>query len=79
MKLADFMRGVKLADFMAREGISPADFARRIGVGHISVNRYLAGTRVPAPDVMVKIAKATDGAVTPNDFLLPAPKDEAAE
>jgi transcriptional regulator with XRE-family HTH domain len=65
---------MKLADFMARKGISTAAFAHSIGVGSISVTRYLAGSRLPAPDVLVKIAEVTDGMVTPNDFLLPAPK-----
>jgi DNA-binding transcriptional regulator YdaS (Cro superfamily) len=73
---------MKLADFMAREEISTAAFAHSIGVGSISVTRYLTGARLPAADVLVKIAEVTDGAVTPNDFLLPARKAgprEAAE
>jgi transcriptional regulator with XRE-family HTH domain len=70
---------MKLAVWFSLQKIRREDFARQIGVSIPSVTRYMNGTRFPSAGVFVKIAKATDGAVTPNDFLLPAPKDEAAE
>jgi putative transcriptional regulator len=69
--------GMKLADFLARAEISTAEFAQSIDVTPISVTRYLTGVRLPAADVLVRIAEVTHGAVTPNDFLLPAKAGKA--
>jgi transcriptional regulator with XRE-family HTH domain len=45
-----------------------AAFADRLGVSVQAVHRYLNGERLPRPDVMVRIAEITGGAVKPNDF-----------
>lgn len=57
-----------LAEFISSTKISRRDFAAIIGVSEVSVTRYLQGSRIPSKDEMLRIAKATDGAVTPNDF-----------
>ncbi|MEM6259412.1 MAG: helix-turn-helix transcriptional regulator [Planctomycetota bacterium] len=60
---------MKLSDYLITQQLGPAEFARRIGVGRMSVHRYISGERFPRPDVLARIARETAGQVTPNDFL----------
>jgi hypothetical protein len=60
---------MRLQDYLSETGVTRAEFARQIGVKHISVTRYLFDGRVPEPSVMEKIIEATDGKVTANDFF----------
>lgn len=60
---------MKLTDYLTETRQTAADFAKRIGVDPISVRRYLNGDRRPDWEVMGKIVKATDGHVTPSDFI----------
>lgn len=59
---------MRLKEYLDQTGVTRAEFARRIGVQHITVTRYLNG-RVPEPSVMEKIIETTDGEVTANDFF----------
>ena len=59
---------MRLNEYLSERGLTRAEFARQIGVKHISVTRYLNG-RVPEPSVMCKIIEATEGKVTANDFF----------
>jgi len=49
--------------------VTQPDFAERIGCEQPSVSRFVAGTRIPSPDLMRRIAEATNGEVTANDFF----------
>lgn len=60
---------MQLRDYLTSKDVTPAQFADRIGVSLVTVNRYLAGTRRPEWHVLGRIVKATDGLVTANDFL----------
>jgi transcriptional regulator with XRE-family HTH domain len=60
---------MRLQDYLADTGVTRAEFARRIGVKHITVTRYVSEGRVPEPSVMEKIIEATEGKVTANDFF----------
>nr|DAG84633.1 MAG TPA: Cro protein [Caudoviricetes sp.] len=66
-KLFDF-RIMKLAAYLATNAIKQNTFALIIGAKQCVVSKYCAGQQIPRPDVMLKIFKATNGAVTPNDF-----------
>jgi transcriptional regulator with XRE-family HTH domain len=66
--------GMKLQQFLDLNNISRADFAKVIGVSEVAITRYVGGRRMPRPELLVKIKEATNGAVTPNDFL---PEQEA--
>ncbi len=57
-----------LDDWLTRTATKEDAFAARIGTSQAAVNRYRHGRRVPRPAVMVRIAAATGGAVTANDF-----------
>jgi hypothetical protein len=60
---------MKLADYLQHKSVSPADFAKSIGVSKETVRRYIVGTRIPEPRIMEKIALATACKVTANDFF----------
>lgn len=72
---------MRLATYLTQNGISDADFAKRIGVERQSVYRYKTGERYPDRVTLVAIHRATDGAVTANDFAYPGlvEKAEAAQ
>lgn len=66
---------MKLKSFLSQHRISRDAFAKMIGTSQVAVTRYVAGTRTPRPEVMVRIKEATGGAVTADDFM---PGEEAA-
>jgi transcriptional regulator with XRE-family HTH domain len=51
---------------------SHRQFAERIGVSSAAVWRYVHGERIPDKDIMARIALATGGKVTANDFYAAA-------
>lgn len=59
-----------LANYLASEGISLSEFAKRINAKNArTVQRYTKHGRVPSGPMMNKIVAATAGKVTPNDFF----------
>lgn len=59
---------MKLSEHLTKHRISQAAFARTIKELPQTVGRYVHGDRIPESEVMQKIAEATHGAVTANDF-----------
>ncbi len=61
---------MKLADWLMRNGVKRADFARRIGVSPGAVTQICRedGAWV-SRETAQRIRAQTRGAVTPNDFL----------
>ena len=60
---------MKLAEYLNSEGIKPSRFAADAGVPASTVIRLISGERAnPGLDLMKKIAVASGGRVTPNDF-----------
>lgn len=58
-----------LSEFLEVNGITDAEFARRIGAGsRMTVGRYRRHERIPRPKPMERIVAATEGKVTPADF-----------
>lgn len=70
---------MKLAVYLSKNGISHSMFAETIGTSQATVSRYALSRRIPRAEHMVKIAEATHGQVTPNDFLLPEMEADLAE
>lgn len=76
-----------LQDYLSAKHILASHFADRIGVSVSTITRLLPSdgkkqTRRPGWDLIEKIAAATDGAVTANDFMPEAgagERHEAAE
>jgi len=50
-------------------GLTIADAAKLFEVQPLAVYRYISKERTPRPKIMERIRRATDGAVTPNDFI----------
>jgi DNA-binding transcriptional regulator YdaS (Cro superfamily) len=66
---------MKLHIWLAESNKSAAWLAQETGLSAPYICRLIAGARVPSIDTCVKIAKATDGAVTVVDFIPePEPK-----
>ncbi len=60
---------MKLADWLLANNVSHQAFGDRIGKSQAAVSRYAAGLRRPDDETLIKIYVATDGDVTPNDFV----------
>ena len=56
-----------LSQYLKKTKQTPLDFARKLGVDQVTVYRWCNGSRVPR-EHMQKIAEATGGKVTANDF-----------
>jgi transcriptional regulator with XRE-family HTH domain len=67
-----------LSAWLTAQNLSDVAFAAQIGVTRQALYRYKHGERFPHRDVMARIIDATDGAVTPNDFMQSAGDGEAA-
>lgn len=62
---------MQLKQYLANNKKSPRQFAVEIGVKETTVYRWMSGDRFPRQHLQ-KIAKATKGKVTANDFALVA-------
>ena len=58
-----------LGEYLQETQLTRSQFAKRIGVSSEAVRRYVAGERIPDKNIMGKIALATGGKVTANDFF----------
>lgn len=71
---------MKLHTYMSQKGLTDAAMAALVGnTTSQAINRYRRGRRFPRPQVMIRIAEVTEGAVQPNDFFEadPDPADGA--
>lgn len=60
---------MKLAEYLAQPGKTATDIARECGVSVSTITRAAADGGSPSLDLMRKIAAATSGKVTANDFM----------
>jgi transcriptional regulator with XRE-family HTH domain len=67
---------MKLKDYLIGKKLTLEQFASVIGVEPAAVSRYASGARYPRRDIMRRIVDATDGQVSPNDFLDAPPDGE---
>jgi DNA-binding transcriptional regulator YdaS (Cro superfamily) len=67
-------RGMKLSDYMAREGLTDTALALKLGVASSTVLRWRSEKTKPDWRVLPAITAATDGQVTANDFIQSAPR-----
>lgn len=60
---------MKLLNYLERQKIGYAEFARMIASPHRrNIQRYAFGLRRPNHETMLRIYEVTQGEVTPNDF-----------
>lgn len=60
---------MNLATYIKQSGLRRSAFAEQIGVSPTIVTQWCAGDAWPSADMAARIFDATDGQVTPNDFL----------
>lgn len=60
---------MKLSDYLTQQNLSGAEFARRNGISEGMVSLLCRGETWLSKEMAQKIIRATDGAVTPTDFL----------
>lgn len=61
--------GMRLSEYLAKNGTKPAALARALGVAHTTVARWASGEVAPSLDAMERLAAVTGGEVMPNDFM----------
>jgi|TARA_Y100000310_G_scaffold28395_1_gene27030 transcriptional regulator with XRE-family HTH domain len=61
---------MKLKAWLQKKKISPANFAARIDASEGAVLKWIAGTRFPRPESLIRVFLATGGKVSANDFVV---------
>ena len=61
---------MKLKAWRQSKDLMQADIAEMIGCSQVAVSNWENGVSIPEPDKMRAIHALTEGAVTPNDFVL---------
>jgi hypothetical protein len=67
---------MKLADYLHKNGLTPADLRRMLGHRNgNTIGRYLRGERIPEPYTLQRIITFTKGGVQLEDFLDESPPE----
>jgi len=69
---------MKLAEWINSSGVSARELASRVETTEATISRLRNGRAQPSMELAQRIAHATGGAVTPNDFLDSAPESTGA-
>lgn len=67
-----------LADYLKRENLKDAAFARTCECDRTTILRIRTGQTKPTPALMERIARETGGLVQPNDYFDGLPESVAA-
>ena len=59
-----------LDEYLKQSGITANELAQRAGLSYVAISRYRNGHRVPSMPALIKIGRATEGAVGMGDFPL---------
>ncbi len=65
-----------LQEFLTEKSLKPSTFAKAAGIAPSTIIRILNGERKPSLATMQKIMAASEGMVTPNDYLVEGKADE---
>lgn len=60
---------MRLAEYLERDGVSQAEFARRLGVSRSAVGQWIHGHTIPSGRTAVAIVRVTDGLVRFEDIF----------
>jgi len=60
---------MQLKDYLELEQETAEQFAARVEVTKFAVRKWVRGERIPRPSTIVRIKKATKGAVTAEDWM----------
>jgi transcriptional regulator with XRE-family HTH domain len=69
---------MRFDEWMTETRTRNAEFGRRLGTSGETIRRYRTGEREPDADTMKNIFDATDGQVTPNDWVGVGPRGDRA-
>ncbi len=72
------MWSMKLAHYLSAKSIRRTEFADMIGVSQSYVTQLCQGQIWPGREIATKIAEATSGQVTANDFMATSPDEGEA-
>ena len=61
---------MKLRTYLDRPGVTASGLARKVGVAHSTILRLADETQQPTMETLRRLHAATEGEVTPNDFLV---------
>jgi len=70
---------MQLIDYLKKEGISQAKFARKIKLSPAGVCRIIKGNRFPRPETILAIDFWTQGQVTHDDFYKQAQANKQSD
>lgn len=73
---------MRLSEFLAKNQMSPEQFAGRVGVHPTTIYRLLSGATIPKRQNLKRIIEATEGEVDISDLMFavsPSSKPEAKE
>lgn len=59
-----------LNDYMRGEGMTDDAMSKKIGVSRSAVTQYRLGDRMPKPEIMLRLVKATGKKVSPMDLAM---------
>ena len=62
-------RAMQLKRYLSKSGEDPGVFSEKVGVTIYAMRKWLRGERIPRPETIMKIKKATDGLVTAEDWI----------
>jgi transcriptional regulator with XRE-family HTH domain len=67
-----------LNDYLTKQNISRADFARKLGVTGQAVSRWIGGQSIPRPETQLTVSEITHGEV-PLEYWALAARARAAK
>jgi 3,4-dihydroxy 2-butanone 4-phosphate synthase / GTP cyclohydrolase II len=62
-----------MKSYLEKSNLTDGEFARLAGLSRVMVNRLKNGSVWPSKETAEKIVAASNGEITPNDFLACAP------
>jgi transcriptional regulator with XRE-family HTH domain len=69
--------GMKLDHYIKERGVTEQELATATGYSQGTINKLRNGKINPTLELLTRVTEATNGAVTPNDFLPPFRSDES--
>lgn len=60
---------MKLVDWRHIKNMTQIEFGEVLGVMNVTISRWECGARIPTPSFQRKVLIATEGDVTPNDWI----------
>ena len=60
---------MRLKEYLAAEGLTPEQFAKKVGVHATTIYRVLSGATIPKRENLRKIIAATEGQVDVSDLM----------